>query len=464
MREYELIIDKALTSGLSPEPMPINAEFLYQCLGFRCGKARIEPHILLTNPIPVTIDMYYDWPFPLFFAGDKYNILVIRDTVNQQDSVYSLSADHSTVTHVFDVDELTFGKGTPMEVADFGEYIFMTNGVCMIRWDVALGAWFPFVADAVIPMMKTVCNFKGQAVGGNISSVWHDCDETYYVWSKIGSMDFTPDEDNEAGYRRCPYGGEVYHTKRLGDGVVGYSSKGIVRMVPVGQPVATMGFAEVYDNGLINRGAANGNIKRHIFVDTDYNIVEVTKEEVKVLGYQYYMEQLAGEDIIVQYNQANGDFYIGNSTKTFLLGPKGLTEVLQHPSAVWVSNKQAWMIPETVDSDLPVIVTEPFDMVYAGQKTLSSIETDAAVVSDPEAGADCSFDNNNWTLATYKAMNEQGIVVVPVAGNSFRACVRFGAIYNNTRISYLKVRFKMTDLRGLRGIYAPPTSFRGQGA
>jgi archaellum component FlaG (FlaF/FlaG flagellin family) len=122
------------------------------------------------------------------------------------------------------------------------------------------------------------------------------------------------------------------------------------------------------------------------------------------------------------------------------------------------------MIPETVDSDLPVIVTEPFDMLYAGQKTLSSIETDAAVVSDPEAGADCTFDNNSWTLANYKDINNQGIATVSVAGNSFRACIRFGAIYNNTRISYLKVRFKMTDLRGIRGVYAPPTSFRGQGA
>jgi hypothetical protein len=122
------------------------------------------------------------------------------------------------------------------------------------------------------------------------------------------------------------------------------------------------------------------------------------------------------------------------------------------------------MVPDTADADLPVIVTEPFDMAYAGQKTLSSIESDAAVVSDPEAGADTTFDNNTWTLATYRDMNNQGVANVPVAGNSFRAGIRFGAIYNNTRISYLKVRFKMTDLRGMRGVYAPPSSFRGQGA
>jgi hypothetical protein len=351
-----------------------------------------------------------------------------------------------------------------MEIADFGEYIFMTNGVCMVIWNPTLVTWQAFTISTTIPMMRTVCNLKGQAVGGNIVSVWHDCDETYYVWSKIGSMDFTPDEDNEAGYRRCPFGGEVYHTRRLGEYVIGYSSKGIIKIVPVSSPTTTMGFEELYDVGIINRGAVNGNLRKHVFVDTDYNIVEVTKDGTKVLGYQYYMEQLTGEDIIIQFNPINGDFYIGNSTKTFLLSIRGLTEVLQHPSAVWISNKQAWMIPDTANDDLPVIITEPFDMVYAGQKTLSSIESDAAVVSDPEAGADSTFNGNTWILAGYKDVNDQGIAAVPVVGNAFRACIRFGTIYNNTRISYLKIRFKMTDLRGMRGVYAPPTSFRGQGA
>jgi hypothetical protein len=464
MREYEWTIDKALINGLSPEQVLTNAEFLYQCLGFRCGKGRLESHVLLTSPIPVTVDMYYSWPFPQFITGDKYNLLIVRDTLNMQDSVYSLSPDHLTVTHIFDVDEMTFGLGTLMEVADFGEYVFMTNGVCMIRWDVALGAWFPFVADPLIPMMKTICNLKGQAIGGNVVSAWHDSDETYYCWSKIGAMDFTPDQNNEAGYRRDLFGGEVLHTRRLNESVIGYSTKGIIRIYPANSPIPTMGFEELYDVGLVNRGAVNGNLRKQVFVDNDYNIVEVTKEGAKVLGYQYYMKQLVGEDIIVSFDPANGDFYISNSTKTFLLSIRGLTEVLQHPSAVWRSNRHSYAIPETADLSLPTIVTEPFDMTYAGQKTLSTIESDAAVVSDPEAGADCTFDNNIWLLANYKAMNNQGIANAVVSGNAFRACIRFGTVYNNSRISYLKVRFKMTDLRGMRGVYAPPTSFRGQGA
>ena len=465
MREYEWNIDKALTKGLSPEPMPTNAEFLYQCLGFRCGKARLEAHVLLTDPIPVTVDKYYDWPFPQFLVGDAFNILVIRDTTNQQDSVYSLSTDHSTVTHIFDVDELTFGKGTLMEYADFGEYAIMVNGVITIAWSPVFNSWVPSLATVTIPLMKTICNLKGQAIGGNVvAGTWYDCDPTFYIWSKIGSIDFIPDEGNESGYRRCPYGGIVRNVRRLSDMAIGYSSKGIVAMTPVGEPATTLGFIELCDIGIINQGAVNGNLTRHIFVAEDYSLREVTKEGVKNLGFQYYIEQLAGEDIIVSFDPSKNDFYIGNSSKTFLLSANGMTEILQHPSAVWRSNHISYMIPDVVDSGFPTITSEPIDMAYGGQKTISSIETDAMVVDDAEAGIDYTHDNKLWGLATYKPMNNQGIAAVTASGNAFRISLRFTDIYNNTRISYIKVRFKITDLRGMRGVYAPPTSFRGQGA
>ena len=472
MREYELTIDKALIKGLSPEFVITNAEFLSQCLGFRCGKGRLESHIPLTNPIPATVDMYYDWPFPQFFVGEAFNILVIRDTVNQQDSVYSISKDHLTVTHIFDVDELTFGKGTLMEYADFGEYAFMTNGVIMIAWNPTLVTWVPSLAIATIPLMKTICNFKGQAVGGNVvAGTWYDCDETFYLWSKIGSMDFIPDENNESGYRRDTFGGDVYHTKRIGEFVVGYSSKGIVLINPVSTPIDTLGFEELSNIGLINKGAMAGDLRRHVYVGEDYILRDISiqgelvrRHDVRELGYQYYIQQLAGEDIIVSYDPQTKDFYIGNSTKTFLLSSQGLTEVLQHPSTVWRSNNQSYMIPEIVDSSLPLITSEVFDMLYAGQKTISSIETDASVVDSPEANVAYTHDNSIWGAVSFKPINNQGSASVIASGNQFRASLRFGDIYNNTRISYIKVRFKMTDLRGIRGVYAPPTSLRGQGA
>jgi len=461
MREFELVIGEALKNGLSPERAPFNSQLLYGCLGFRCGKLGLEAALLGGNPLQVTVDLHYNWPYPQFLSGDTYNILVIRSLITNADYIYAVSNNYLTVTLVSTLSHAVYGLGTLLEFADFGEYAFMTNGVAMVYYKVSTSTWTTINADAAIPMMRTVCNLNGQAVGGNIVSVWYDCDETFYVWSNIGAMDFIPGLSNEAGYRRCPYGGEVYHVRKLGTNVIGYSSKGITMLKPVNDPVPGFGFVELYDLGLINRGAIAGGTNDHLFVDEDYNLVRITGEGPAVLGYQYYIEQLAGEDIIVNRDPAKGDYYIGNSTKTFLMSPKGLTEVTQHPSAVWRGDIAGpYMLPVTIDTTLPYITTEPFDMGYKGQKTIAVIETDAFSNSDAEAGVDYAFDLNTWSVGSFLPINNMGIGTVIAAGNMFRFKLRFTDINDDFRIGYIGVRYKMTDLRGIRGVYAPP--IRGQ--
>lgn len=462
MREFELIIDEALKKGLAPEAVvPLNSQWLYECLGFRCGRLGLEAFVEGTNPLPSTVDMYYNWPFPQMIMGDAWNILVIRDSVSDEDIVYLVSADMTTITHIFTIDALTFGNGALMEVADFGEYAFMTNGVIMIYWDTALASWIPTIATPTIPLMNTICNFKGQGVGGGVRSTWYDCDETFYIWSKIGNMDFTSEQDNEAGYRRCPYGGTVYHTRRLGDGVIGYSSKGITLLFPVESPVTTFGFKMLINVGILNKGAMNGDENRQVYVGTDLVVREVTKEGIKELGFKHLMDNLDNEDIIVSYDKSKRDFYIGNSEKTYLLSEYGMTEIQQHPSTVWrIDPDKVHILPDTVDDFYPLITSEAFDFGYKGQKTIQTIETDAFLMEDPYAAVDYAFDQNVWGSSSFKPINNMGIATVPSAGNLFRFKVRFNTVYDLFRISYIKSRYKMTDLRGIRGVYAPP--LRGQ--
>ena len=466
MREFELVIDEALRKGLSPErSIPINDSWLFECLGFRVGEHDLEGYRFSDDePFSGVVTIGYSWPFPQFIVGERYNFLIIRDsTVNFEDKVY-LVADDYTTTHIFDIDDLTFGTGTLMEVADFGEYAFMTNGVIMIYWDVGIADWNEIIASATIPMMRTVCNFKGQAVGGNVVSVWHDCDETFYIWSNIGEMNFTLDVRNEAGYRRCPFGGVVHHVRRLGDAVIGYSSKGITRLIPVSSPAATFGFDELDDVGLINQGAMDGSLKRHVYVGTDYVVREVTGEGVKKLGYYRYIEDLGNaEPIIVKYDRIKKDFYIGNSTKTYLLSPYGMTEVPQHPSAVWTMSEDdddLMMLPSTVDATSPYIISSVFDMGFRGQKTIFSVESDSLLTFDPSAIVGWMNTLAVWGYSNEVPLNNEGIATIIASGNEFMVKLNFTYVAVDSPIKYIKIRFKMTDLRGLRGVYAP--SPRGQ--
>jgi hypothetical protein len=459
MREFELVVDEALRNGLSPIYMtPFNSQYLKELLGFRLGELGPEKYVLGENPLSGLAPLLYSWPFPQFITGERYNFLIVRDSdVNHEDVVYSVDDNFTTATHIFSVDQLTFGQGTLMEVADFGEYAFMTNGVIMIFWDPSLGAWNKITSSSVIPMMRTVCNFKGQLVGGNVVSAWHDCDEKFYVWSKIGQMDFTPDNYNLAGYRRDPYGGEVYHVRRLNDVVIGYSSKGITSLNPVSIPIATYGFTELDDIGLINQGAMNGSLREHVYVGRDRKLRKITKQGIEVLGYEYYMEQLG--EIIVSYNHS--DFYIGDDEKTFLLTPNGLSEIPQHPSAVWGDVYETYVLPDTADSNYYMtIATHPFDMGYGGQKTIFSMDTDLMMGYKAEVAVDYYLNQTEYSTSKYVPLNNQNIASIIASGNAFGLRLRCRPDYDDFRIGYLKARYKMNDLRGIRGVYAPPP--RGQ--
>lgn len=466
MREFELVVDEAFGKGLSPVANPpSNSQWLRECLGFKCESEGLEGYKELTNPLPIALDIDYVWPFPQFIVGKRYAILVVRDDITGYDTIYSVDGDHQIVSQLF-VTQPVLVPATLLEIADFGEYIFMTNGAAMVYWDAESSVWQRVAESDTIPAMRTVCNFKGQAVGGNVASSWHGCNETFYIWSQIGSIDFTPGKDNEAGFRRCPYGGEVYHTRRLGDAVVGYSSEGITLLFPGASATpdygsgVTLGFKELDGVGLINRGAINGSLHRQVYVGEDYILREVTSEGVKEIGYQYYMKHLAGEDIIVSHDPSENDFYIGNSTKTFLLSPQGMTEIRQHPSTVWRRNKETYMLPVTVDTDKPYIYTNIFDMTYRGEKTVFSVETDAFGVVGAEASVDWTKDLRVWNANSYTPINNEGIASIIISGNSFMFKLMFDSLDDDARINYMKARYKMTDLRGLRGVYAPPP--RGQ--
>lgn len=458
MRELELSISEMLKNGLRSEKVPTGAQVLTECLGFRCGKLWLEGYDQLVNPL--ILDIPITWPFPQFIAGEKYNILVVRDSVLAEDRVYEVSKDHDTILFLHHLDFIAYGQGSRMELADFGEYALMVNGKVTIYRETITDTWVLALAQAKIPLMETICNFKGQAIGGGITTPWYDCDERYIIWSKIGELDFTPDEKNTAGFRRDPWGGIVWNVRRLNDLVIVYGSEGLTAMIPVREPAATFGFKEMYDIGIINKGAVDGNILRHLFINSNYELCEVTDKGVNVIGYQEYISRLAGKDIIVSYNQTTRDFYVSNGTITFLYSPQGLTEVSQHPSSVWYGNGSQHMIPDSDDGRDPYFITESIDFGFRGSKTIFVLELGATNYDQVFVAIDWIMDKNSSGVTAWVGENSQGIFNLIIACTTFKVIMKFTGVTSDTIVSYIKLRYKMTDLRSIRGVYAPPP--RGQ--
>lgn len=466
MREFYTKIDKALLSGLIAEPKaPRNSPFLHECSGIKIGKDAIEGIDFLYNPLSSALDIPYSWPFPQFLKQEKYKFLIVRDSITQlEDIVYSLDS-HYNATQVFTIDELTYGKGSLMELADFGSYAFMTNGVIMIYWDVSINDWRGVTSHVDIPLMRTVCNFKGQMIGGCVLSNWHDCDEKSIVWSNIGDASFTPDLRNESGFRRDLYGGEIYHVRRLGDGIVIYSSGGVTSMTPVTSPSATFGFKEVHNIGIKNRGAMGGNLNRHVFIDHENCVWKNSAAGIERLGYTKYIKALNANDVIVNYNIYTDDFYISDGVKSLILSSQGMANYPYPVNAVWYDDEDSHGIcglPETPDVTEMLIVSHIIDMGYRGQKTIFSIELGASILSGIEIAVDWRMSLiDEFQRTEFVPINNEGVAAIMAAGIEFRVCVKADHfIKDESSLDYIIARWKMTDLRGLRGVYASPP--RGQ--
>ena len=150
---------------------------------------------------------------------------------------------------------------------------------------------------------------------------------------------------------------------------------------------------------------------------------------------------------------------------TYLVSPSGMSEVPGSRSAVWFDDV-LYGIP---GSDVPPIhvssiVSEIIDFGYRGQKTVFSIEVGTSEVEGAEVAIDWRTKiTEDFQRTNFVPLNDLGTAVLIVSGVELKLCMRFSSFLPFTSsLDYVKIRWKMTDLRGLRGVYAAPP--RGQSA
>jgi len=456
MREFEESIDY-ISKGLRPRARSsrtING--LTECFNLRCGTGGLEPYTPMTDPLG--IGLLYSWPFPQFLTSARYKFLIVRDTVAGTDRIYEVSSDYSTVTLILSADYPTFGEGERWSLADFDEYVLLTNGVVMVYRDTTADTFVPALTLDNTPRGTTMCNFRGQLVMGSIESDWYSTGNSHLVWSKIGDVDCTPDENNEAGFMKVPFEGFVYVVKELGDFVVAYCEGGILALRPVTSPAPTFAVKELSSVGIHSDYAVDGDKNNHVFVDSSGYLWRIDKNLNMVrLDYQEFMLPMAATYIVVNHDPSTNDFYIGNGVKSYLLSDQGLTEISESVLSLAEPYLGLWV---DLDDSEARITTDLIDMGYRGFKGTEVIEAGFAgggtveVALDWRMKSDDALSRTNWV-----EVNDQGIATNKVSGTEFRVAIR-GSDYTSFEIDYLKLRYKMSDIRSIRGIYAPPP--RGQ--
>ena len=66
-----------------------------------------------------------------------------------------------------------------------------------------------------------------------------------------------------------------------------------------------------------------------------------------------------------------------------------------------------------------------------------------------------------WGWSDEVPMNDEGWASIILTASDFIVNLTYTYVARTVPIRYIKIRYKMTDLRAMRGVYAPPP--RGQG-
>lgn len=448
MKEFEKRFDSEDINGLRVSSnMPRDSMKLAQCFNTIPTEYGLESYDPVINPLITTVT--FNWPFPQIFMGKR------RRIVMDKDKVYSINFDWSLT---LELDLSAYYTANPTwdysiwHLADFYTYVVISNENLVIIYNTVTSSYEVHSATSTIPVFTTMTNFNGQAVAGNITSSWYDADDNSTIWSKIGSMDFLPDQYNTSGYRPMPWDGEVLKIMKLGEGVIVYGDEGILLMRPAEQ---YWSFKKLANYGIAGRGAVNGDETNHVFVDTNGFLRKISAGGgIEKLGYQEFFSPMLLNDIVISHSGYQNRFSIGDGSTSYILSNEGLGKIDQAITSMsFYSGGNIGIVSSINDNNDYIIESHIFDFRFRGIKTLTMQEY--SVNSDDECFAAVAYRYDKkveFKQTPWVRLNKEGVVYVPTGGIDFKWLFKCED-YTNVNLDHVIIKFKTTDKRYIRGAY-----------
>lgn len=258
---------------------------------------------------------------------------------------------------------------------------------------------------------------------------------------------------NELGWMPMPWKGKVLVTKQLGKSLMVYGENGISRMFTVRDPVGTLGRSDSFGSGVPGRGAVGGDIKKHAFVDNNGFVWTVTDEQgPKKRGYDYIMKELDLEKIVISYDDALDEFYISDNNRCFVLTESGLGEYNHPVSSLIRANSVLNGCLRLTGNRTGEIITNTFDFGLRAFKTIQSVEIESTNYDNMSVFINYK-KNKRFYSGPNVRLNPDGWCVPMVTAEDMQLGIR----RNNPQdgaITSLLARWKLSDRRNIRGIYA----------
>jgi hypothetical protein len=342
-------------------------------------------------------------------------------------------------------------------------------------WTTYLATFDDNIPDEFISLMTSN--------GAPSNAIWFSsfgAQDIYWLFSldlyKYGSMDATPETNftdartylrhlwkrNESALMMCPWKGDVYATKQLGDMVVAYGGTnsnneqgGVVGFRDYGGKIGQVNPQNYSaDLGLINRMAMAGDEARHVFVTQDGNLWHARMDGGLVLEElegREFIASLDPSDLMVTFEPHRREFYIGDGSDAMLISETGgLCKPPWMPTTVYVSGGASQGITFEPDEPTAVLLaTMPFDARAFGgiAGDIFSLHRTRIITTDIGTGGD------RWSATVYyRTKNSLTWTIINPQPFEDRGVAQHGGIPAVEAFIVL-IHGDRTETNGLDGLY-----------
>lgn len=467
MREFELLIDRAFTRGIRSNPQEgLSLQTLYTAYNVKAGKHGLEPYSVITMPTAWNLTLPNYWPYPMIHTGVGGTSHAITKQVSDgKIRLYKINSNNTvTLKHTFSAGVLT---STVIDIADFGNYVMFVTDAYSLAFDVEAEAYTPDwdIAYPVMIPTELCCNFRGQFIYARPKVFSSDLPipqynaNKYVGYSNIGSIVIRTSQQIEAGSSFIPTSGEVLRILPMADHIIVYCSDSIWALSPKREPVFTYSPTLLYGEGIAWKHAVDGGTQHHVAILASGEVLMIDNG-LKVINLDFSERFNVPYSTTAVYDAQYNEWRISDTTTGYILSGKGLTSCNQRVTGILQNTNYGAVISGT---DYSVrFKTDVLNFGMAGIKTITGIEVNGQEY--PLGGTvsvDYKYDLKSLTFMTSPEVpiNPMGWVAAPVSGMEMRVNVTFSGA-SNVYLRHLKIRWKMSDIRSLRGIYSPPP--RGQ--
>jgi hypothetical protein len=234
--------------------------------------------------------------------------------------------------------------------------------------------------------------------------------------------------------------------------IVAYCSDGIFVLSPQKSPAVTFGMDRIAYYGITTQGAVGGDENQHVFVDEHGYLRRLTTKGVDRLGFQEFFLPMLDTDFRISHDSAEKEFFICNEDYGYKLTESGLTQMEQIVSGGFTAQGVFIGARNTPAISYYSLTTDTFDFGIRAGKTIEAVELSGANLQSAEVCAYWQKPDGSFGQSPWFPVNQELIAYPKTHGTNLRIGVRTstaGAEFEDE----LRIRWKLSDKRAIRGMY-----------